>query len=76
MTERANGSPSSFVSPLIHPCCSRALPLWTRQALGSRNFRAFLETSVAHVLPVFVAGSKAAAVEQLAALCDHFEVVE
>lgn len=44
------------------------------QALGIGNFRAFLATSVAHVLPVFVAGSKAAAVERLAALCDHFEV--
>ena len=44
------------------------------QALKSRNLRAFLEGSVAHVLPVFVAGSKAVAVEQLAALCDHFEV--
>ncbi len=45
------------------------------QALGSRDFRAFLEDSVAHVLPVFVAGSKAAAVERLAALCDQFEVL-
>ena len=44
------------------------------QALKSRNLRAFLEGSVAHVLPVFVAGSKAVAVEHLAALCDHFEV--
>lgn len=44
------------------------------QALDSRNFRSFLEDSVAHVLPVFVAGRKAVAVEQLAALCDRFEV--
>lgn len=48
----------------------RALP----QALGSRDFRSFLENSVAHVLPVFVAGQQATAVEQLAALCDRFEV--
>lgn len=45
------------------------------QALGDRDFRVFLEDSVAHVLPVFVAESKVAAVEQLAALCDRFEVL-
>lgn len=48
----------------------RAFP----QALGSRDFRSFLENSVAHVLPVFVAGQQATAVEQLAALCERFEV--
>lgn len=49
-------------------------PSCPRQALGSRDFRSFLEDSVAHVLPVFVAGQQALAVEQLAALCDRFEV--
>ncbi|CAN0202225.1 unnamed protein product, partial [Ectocarpus sp. 12 AP-2014] len=65
----------SILAPLIEKLMETGhVEEFVEQALGSRNFRAFLEDSVAHVLPVFVAGSKAVAVEQLAALCDQFEV--
>ncbi|CAM9492716.1 unnamed protein product [Laminaria digitata] len=65
----------SVLAPLMEKLMETGhLEEFVEQALKSRNLRAFLEGSVAHVLPVFVAGSKAVAVEQLAALCDHFEV--
>ncbi|CBJ31314.1 hypothetical protein Esi_0244_0008 [Ectocarpus siliculosus] len=65
----------SILAPLIEKLMETGhVEEFVEQALGSRNFRAFLEDSIAHVLPVFVAGSKAAAVEHLAALCDQFEV--
>lgn len=72
--------PDFFVRPPVDSSYSHICGLFSpavgnlMQALGTRNFRAFLEESVAHVLPVFVAGSKAGAVEQLATLCDRFEV--